>query len=164
MRPNKANKAKLSSVLECLHSGVVWGGQTRLPRLNSWVGILGGHIGAFSGWVSHKAKLVWQTCRENLYSNDPKQNLSCRQPRSPIYSCMHELWVRLGESLVRTSSVKMCQYPIPTGPHTHQSNKCTVLEYWYGRVHIAVLQPNSWGTAVLLLATAVVFQHMADTQ
>ena len=42
LRPNKANKAKLSSVSDCLHSRVslVWGCKTRLTRLNSWVGML----------------------------------------------------------------------------------------------------------------------------
>ena len=42
LRPNKTNKAKLSSVSECLHSGVslVRGGKTRLTRINSGVGIL----------------------------------------------------------------------------------------------------------------------------
>ena len=51
LRPNKANKAKLSSVSECLHSGVslVRGGKTRLTRLNSGVGILEQLVG---GWVT----------------------------------------------------------------------------------------------------------------
>ena len=49
LRPNKANKAKISSVSECLNSGVslVWGGETRLTRLNSGVGILKQFVG---GW------------------------------------------------------------------------------------------------------------------
>ena len=51
LRPNKANKAKLSSVSECLHSEVslVRGGKTRLTRLNSGVGILEQLVG---GWVT----------------------------------------------------------------------------------------------------------------
>ena len=51
LRPNKANKAKHSSVSECLHSGVslVRGGKTRLTRLNSGVGILEQLVG---GWVT----------------------------------------------------------------------------------------------------------------
>ena len=50
-KANKANKAKLSSVSECLHSGVslVWGGKTRLTRLNYGVGILEQLVG---GWVT----------------------------------------------------------------------------------------------------------------
>ena len=68
-KANKANKAKLSSVSECLHSGVslVRGGQNKANKAKLW----GGHIGAVSGWVGHKAKLLWQTCRENLNTNDP---------------------------------------------------------------------------------------------
>ena len=51
LRPNKANKAKLSSVSECLHSEVslVRGGKTRLTRLNSGVSILEQLVG---GWVT----------------------------------------------------------------------------------------------------------------